>query len=57
MVLVECIKYLSDGDQSPNFNAAIKILQDSETQWEEKFSPDQVCYIISIISNNVAGQG
>jgi len=56
MVLVECIKYLSDGDQSPNFNAAIKILQDSETQWEEKFSPDQVCDIISIISNNVAEQ-
>ena len=54
MVLVECIKYLSDGDQSPKFNEAIKILQDSETQWEEELSPDQVCDIISRISNNVA---
>ena len=33
------------------------MLQESETEWEGKLSPEQVCKIIPIISNNLTNQG
>ena len=57
MVLVDCIKIISEGNQSPKYDEAIKMLLGSERHWKEKFSLDQICIIASAISNYMAKQG
>lgn len=57
MILVDCIKIISEGNQSPKYDEAIKMLLESESLWEEKFSSEQVCTVVSAISNNMAKQG
>lgn len=57
MVIVECINVISEGDQSPQYDEAIKILLESESLWEKKFSQDQICRIVSAISNYMAKLG
>ena len=41
MVLVDCIKIISEVAKSSEYNDAINLLLESESLWEEKFSPDQ----------------
>ena len=57
MVLVDCINIISEGAKSPEYNDAINLLLESESLWGGKFSPDQICRIVSAISNNMAKQG
>jgi hypothetical protein len=57
MILLNCATRILGGDQSPQYNKDIKILQESESQWEDKLTPEIVCEIIPIILNNLANQG